>query len=98
MDAGRGGRVSAQERGIGDERMRPTQAVAGFLAAAAIFAGLASIVYHPGRIGPAAMFVALLAAAMAGSERRLAGLSVAISTFGWLAGMTVAVLLDRPIF
>jgi hypothetical protein len=72
--------------------------IAGFLAAAALFAGLVAVVYYPGRLGPAAMFVALLAAAMGGFQSRLAAFALVVATGGWLAGMVVAVLLERPIF
>lgn len=76
----------------------PSHSVAGFLAAAALFAGLVAIVYYPGRIGPGAMLVALIAAAMGGFQSRLAAIAVAVATLGWLLGMIVAVLLERPIF
>jgi hypothetical protein len=72
--------------------------IAGFLAAAALFAGLVAIVYYPGRLGPAAMFVGLLAAAMGGFQSRLAAFALTVATSGWLVGMVLAVLLERPIF
>jgi hypothetical protein len=75
-----------------------SHAVAGFLAAAALFAGLVSIIYHPGRIGPGAILVALIAAAMGGFQSRLAAIAVVVATAGWFLGMIVAVLLERPIF
>jgi hypothetical protein len=80
------------------ERPPVAQLVADYMATAAIFAGLVAIVYYPGRIGPGAIFIALVAAAMAGSESRLAPFAVAATTVSWLAGMIVAVLLEQPIF
>jgi hypothetical protein len=89
--------VSAREnRSL--EREPTSHTVAGFLAAVAIFAGVVSIVYYPGRIGPGAMLVALLAAAMGGFQSRLAGSALAIVTASWFLGMVLAVLLERPIF
>jgi hypothetical protein len=73
-------------------------AVVGYLAAAAIFAGLASVVWIPIRIGIPAMAVALLAATMAGGKSRVANWAVFVTTFGWVAGMVVAVMLDRDMF
>jgi hypothetical protein len=73
-----------------------TEAVAEFLATFAIFAGLISIVYYPGRLGVAALFVAIFAAALGGTERRLVPLAVAVTTVSWFAGMIVAIALDRP--
>jgi hypothetical protein len=72
--------------------------VADFMATAAIFAGLVAIVYYPGRIGPGAIVIALLAAAMGAPESRLPTLAVLLTTVSWLAGMIVAVLLENPIF
>jgi hypothetical protein len=72
--------------------------VAGFLAAAALFAGLVAIVYYPGRVGPGAILVALLAAAMGGFQSRLAATAVAVATGGWFLGMVLAIVLERPIF
>ena len=72
--------------------------VAGFLAAAALFAGIVAIVYYPGRVGPGAIFVALLAAAMGGFQSRLAAIAVAVATGGWFLGMVLAIVLERPIF
>ena len=87
-----------------DETRRPpdslpaSQYVAGFLAAAAIFAGLVGIVYYPGRVGSGAILVALIAAAMGGFQSRLAAWAVGIATACWLAGMVVSVALERPVF
>jgi hypothetical protein len=72
--------------------------IAGFLAAAAIFAGIVAIVYYPGRLGAAAVVVALVAAAMGGFQSRLASFAVAVATLGWLTGMIVAVIVERPVF
>jgi hypothetical protein len=87
-----------------DENRAPTgrepvsHTVAGFLAAAALFAGIVAIVYYPGRIGPGAMLIALVAAGMGGFQSRLAAFTVAVVTASWFVGMIVAVLLERPIF
>jgi hypothetical protein len=77
---------------------RPSEYVAGFLAAAAIFAGIVAIVYYPGRVGAGAVLVALVAVAMGGFQSRLAAFAVGIATLGWLAGMIVSVAFERPIF
>jgi len=81
----------------GLDRTLPSQAVAGYLAAVAIFAGLTALVYYPGRIGPAAIFTALLAAALGRSLGRFTGVAFAVATLGWLGGMVVAVVLGRPL-
>lgn len=73
-------------------------AVIGYLSAAAIFAGIACVFWVPMRIGPPAMAIALLAATMANGKRPVANWAVGVATFGWLAGMVVAVMLSRELF
>jgi hypothetical protein len=90
--------VSAEERTELVRRESTSDTVAGFLAAAALFAGLLAIVWYPGRVGPAAMLVALIAAALSGPQRRFAAGALAIATVSWLAGMVVAILTERAIF
>ena len=53
--------------------------VAGFLAALAIFAAAAGLVYYPGRVGAAAVVVALVAAGIGGFQRGLAAFAVAFA-------------------
>lgn len=72
--------------------------IAGFLAAVAIFAGVVAVVYYPGRVGAAAIAVALVAVAMGGFQSRLATWAVGIATLGWIVGMIVAISLERPAF
>jgi hypothetical protein len=74
------------------------EVVAGFLASAALFAGLVAIVYKPVRIAPAALVVALIAAGMGGRHQRLAAAATAVVTLGWIAGMVVCVITERPLF
>ena len=79
-------------------RVTATQLVADFLATFALFAGLVSLVYYPGNLGTAAVFIALFAAALGGRDRYLVPVSVGITTACWFAGMGIAIALDRPIF
>jgi hypothetical protein len=84
--------------GPAEERASSADAVAGFLATIALFAGLFSIVYRPVRIGPAALVIALIAVAMGGRHARLATWAVAVVTVGWVAGMIVAVVTENPVY
>jgi hypothetical protein len=90
--------MSADENRTATSREPVSHTVAGFLAAAALFAGVVAIIYYPGRIGPGAMLIALIAAAMGGFQSRLAAFAVAVVTASWFAGMILAVVLERPIF
>jgi hypothetical protein len=75
----------------------PSQLVADFLATFALFAGLVGIVYRPGELATAAVFVAILAAAIGGRDRWLVPFTVAVTGICWFVGMALAVLLERPI-
>jgi len=89
--------VSANEQEL---RTRPTatQLVADFLATFAIFAGLVGLVYYPARLGTAAVFISILAAALGGWDRRLVPVSVGVTTACWFLGLVIAISLERPIF
>ena len=51
-----------------------------------------------GRLGTLRRVVALIAAAIGSRPNRLVGSAVVAATLWWLAGMTIAVALERPIF
>ena len=59
-------------------RVTATQLVADFLATFAIFAGLIALVYSPGRLATAAVFISLFAAALGGRDRHLVPFAVAL--------------------
>ena len=82
----------------GSGRVTATQLVADFLATFALFAGLIGIVYSPGRLCTAAVFISLFAAVLGGRDRYLVPVTVGVTTACWFVGMILAVALDRPIF
>jgi hypothetical protein len=90
--------MAADERRESPAREPVSYTVAGFLAAAALAAGVLALVWYPGRLGTAAIFVALVAAAMGGPHRRLAAAALAIATACWFVGMILAVVFERPVF
>jgi len=90
---------------FGDERpldARPSAAdtISGFLSALALLGALLALVWHPGRVGTAAILIALVAAALADAHAhaRLAAWAVGVATACWLVGMTLAVVFDRAVF
>ena len=81
------------------EREGPAETVAGFLATLAIFGGLIAIAQRPVTVGLFSLFVALVAAAMAGGRNRnLAAAAVGITATCWFAGMIVCVITNRPLW
>jgi len=79
-------------------RDRPVDAVAGLLAAAAIFVSLTGIAYRPARLVPVAILLALVAAGIGGRNARLATLAVGVSAASFAVGMALAVLTGHPLY
>jgi hypothetical protein len=79
-------------------RDRPADAVAGFLASASIFVSLIALVHRPVRLLPATLLVAFVAAGLGGRHRRLAAVAVAVAAICWVAGLTIAVATNRPLY
>ena len=81
-----------------ERREGASATIAGFLAAFAIFVSLIGVVYRPVRIIPAAVLVALIALGMGGRHQGLAIFAVAVTSVAWLVGMTVAIVVNHPLF
>ena len=80
------------------DRTTAADAVAGFLAALAILGAALSVVWYPGRLGTASVLTALVACALATTQRRLAASALIFAGTCWFAGMVIAVVLERQIF
>ena len=91
--------MSAPEARYDDQgEARPADTVAGFLASLAIFAALIGVAWHPLRLIPAAMVLALLAAAMSAARQRFALAAVLITAVCFFAGMAIAVIAQKPLW
>jgi hypothetical protein len=77
---------------------RPSETVAGFLSALAIFASVIGVVWHPLRLIPVAIILALIAAAMGGRHDRLARAAVMICAVCFFLGMTISVVTSRALW
>jgi len=86
--------VSAQPHSVSVQG----EAIAGLLAALSIFASLVALAYRPARLIPVALLLGLLAAAIGGRHRRLAGLAIAVGAVCFVVGMALAVLTDHPLY
>jgi hypothetical protein len=53
---------------------------------------------RPIRVGIAGVILALIAAGIGGRHRKLAAIACVIAGAGWLLGMVVAVVTERPLF
>ena len=80
------------------ERSRPSETVAGFLAAASIFVSVTGIAYRPLRLIPIALVLALVAVGIGGRASRLAAWAVAIGAAAFAVGMAAAVITSNPLW
>ena len=80
------------------ESRRPSETVAGFLAAASIVVSLMALAWHPLRLLGPAILMALVAAAMGGRHQRLAFAAVMIAAACFFFGMTIAVVTSRALW
>ena len=79
--------------------MRVADVVAGYLAVFSMFISGLAIVYRPVRLAPAAIVLALFAAAIAGERsQRVVQIAIFAGIVGWLLGMTAAVVTDNPLW
>lgn len=80
------------------ERAGAREAVAGFIAAGALFVSLVGVVYRPARLIPAAIVVALVSARMTERHSTLAGWAVGVGIASFVIGMAIAVITENPLF
>jgi hypothetical protein len=80
------------------DRQTAGEAIAGLLAAFALFVSLVALAYRPMRLIPAAVVLSLTAAAIGGRYSKLTALSVGAVALCWLVGVTIAVVTKNPLF
>jgi hypothetical protein len=77
---------------------RPADAVAGILAAIAIFGSCIALAYRPLRITPFTILISLIAAGIGGRHQKLAAAALAISGACFIAGTFFAIITNHPLF
>ncbi|MGH3133187.1 MAG: hypothetical protein ACRDNY_05520 [Gaiellaceae bacterium] len=77
---------------------RRADRVAGFLCAFSLALSGIALARQPGLLAPAAIVVALVAARMTESHRRLAAVSVLVAGLAFFFGMVIAISTDTPLF
>lgn len=76
---------------VAESRRNSVEAVAGFLAAASLFASLIALAYHPVPLSVAACLMALIASGMSVRHRTLCLAAVVVSAVCFVAGMVIAI-------
>ncbi|MGH3002720.1 MAG: hypothetical protein ACRDM1_08700 [Gaiellaceae bacterium] len=77
---------------------RPAEAVAGLMAAGALFIGLIELVYRPFRLAPAALILVLMATIMSKRQQRLIGVAAAVVGVCFVIGAALSVVLKHPLY
>ena len=77
---------------------QPHEAVAGLMAASALFLGAFEIAYRPFRLAPVAVILLLFAAVMTTRQQRLVGIGFAVVGICFVIGASVQVLTKHPLF
>jgi hypothetical protein len=80
------------------DSLSPAEAVAGLLAAAALFVGVLELFYRPFRLVPVAVVLLLVATIMSKRQQRLIGLGFAVVGVCFVAGAALQVWTKHPLF
>ena len=81
------------------ERDRSSEVVSGFLAAVSLTASAIAWAYTPVLLAPFGLLVAFLAAGLGGGRHDgLVRFAVWFGALSWVAGMTIAVLTENPLY
>jgi hypothetical protein len=87
------------EAGTSDPtRGRAADTIAGYLAAIAIFAAAVGAAWHPLRLIPLAVLLALVAVGIGGRNARLASWAVFICAICFFIGIAAAVITSHPLW
>jgi hypothetical protein len=79
-------------------RSRPSDSIAGYLAAMSIFICLIGLAWHPLRLILPGIVIAMVAAGIGGRHQRLALAAVLIAAACFVVGMTIAVITSRALW
>ena len=77
---------------------RSIEAVAGILAAAALFLGFLELAYRPFRLAPVALVLALIATLMSREHQRLIATAMAVVAVCFVIGAALQVVVRHPLF
>jgi hypothetical protein len=79
-------------------RPRPSDSIAGYLAAMAIFICLIGLAWHPLRLILPGIVIAMVSAGIGGRHKKLAFAAVMIAAACFFLGMMIAVITSRSLW
>ncbi|MDX6425069.1 MAG: hypothetical protein QOD52_474 [Gaiellaceae bacterium] len=80
------------------DRTPPSEAVAGLLAAIAIFVGGLELVYRPFRLAPAALILTLIATVMSREQPKVIPIAYAMIGVCFVVGAALQILTHHPLY
>jgi hypothetical protein len=80
------------------DRTRPSESVAGLLAAGALFLGGFELLYRPFRLAPAALIMLVAATIMSREQQRLVKVAYAVVGICFVVGASIQVLTHHPLY
>lgn len=83
---------------VAEARRNTVEAVAGFLAAAALFASLVALAYHPVPLAVTACLLALIASGMSVRHRTLCFAAVLVSATCFVGGIVIAIVTGHQLW
>ena len=81
-----------------DTRTAPSELVSGFLAVVSLAASALTLFWDPLRVGPFAVLLALISAAMAPKDARLPLIAVVVGAVAFVVGATIAVTTSNAVY
>ena len=72
--------------------------LAGLFAAMALFFSLLALAYHPLTVSVAAILLCFISLLMSPRHEKLAGIALGVAGVCFVAGMSIAVLTDKPLW
>lgn len=83
---------------VAEAKRNSVEAVAGFLAAAALFVSLVALAYHPVPLSVAACLMALIASGMSVRHRTLCLAAVIVSAACFVGGIVIAIVTGHQLW
>jgi hypothetical protein len=80
------------------EGWEPAEAVAGLLAAGAMFLGFFELFYRPFRLAPAAVILLLIATVMSTRHQKLIAIAFAVVGVCFIVGAALQVWTNHPLY
>jgi hypothetical protein len=90
--------VSQAESHDAQPARRWADPLAGLFAAMALFFSLLALAYHPLTVSVAAFLLALISLLMSARHEKLAGIALGVAGTCFVAGMTIAVITEKPLW